>query len=487
MRTAVYVRVSTDDQAREGFSIPAQREKLLSYIHSQSWELVDIYADEGVSAKDTNRPELTRLLADVRLGKMDVVLVYRLDRLTRSVLDLYQLLQEFEQYGVRFKSCTEVYDTTTAIGRLFITLVAALAQWERENLGERVKMGMGQMVRERKRPGGPPPFGYELVDGQLTVNPAEAEGVRLMFEQYARGESPRQIAETANHQGWRGKNGALWKASTVLRLLKNPVYYGALRWNYANAEQRQNPPDHWLVEEKTHPAIVDEACFLRVQKRMTARSSRHPRSLGSCFLFSGLLFCSRCGADMRGKTTRTKRTGARPYIHHYYWCKNKLAGACSAPAIREDRLEQAIVKELLHYPVEAKLAATEAMTVLRSREADVDPDLIEQKRQQKRERWEQAYAEGLLSLPALREKLQEIEQTKPNTNRVSLSPAPRPLLPLPGDDDWLERLANWEQLWSLATGEERKLLIDCLIKRVEAEMCPGEKSRTICLRLISFQ
>ncbi|MGF9826753.1 recombinase family protein, partial [Brevibacillus agri] len=132
MRTAVYMRVSTEDQAREGFSIPAQREKLLAYVHSQGWEVAAIYADEGISAKDTNRPALKRLLRDIREGNIDVVLVYRLDRLTRSVLDLYRLLQEFEKYDVRFKSCTEVYDTTTAIGRLFITLVAALAQWERE-------------------------------------------------------------------------------------------------------------------------------------------------------------------------------------------------------------------------------------------------------------------------------------------------------------------------------------------------------------------
>ncbi|MGG1663471.1 recombinase family protein [Brevibacillus sp. NRS-1366] len=485
MRTAVYMRVSTDDQARDGFSIPAQREKLLSYIHSQAWELADIYADEGVSAKDTNRPALARLLADVRLGKIDVVLVYRLDRLTRSVLDLYQLLQEFEQYGVRFKSSTEVYDTTTAIGRLFITLVAALAQWERENLAERVKMGMGQMVRERKRPGGPPPFGYELVDGQLTVNPAEADGVRVMFEQYARGESPRRIAEMANTHGLRGKNGAMWSASAVLRLLKNPVYYGALRWNYASADQRQNPPDHWILEEETHPAIIDEGCFLRVQKRMTDRSSLHPRTLGSSFLFSGLLFCSRCKAGMRGKTTRTQSTGVKQYIHHYYWCKNKLTGSCNAPAIREDRLEKAIVKELLHYRVEAKAAASEAMIVLQKKGTFVDHDKVEQKRQQKRERWERAYAEGLLSLRALREKLQELKQKKPNTDPMSIASANHPFLP-PPDENGLERLTNWELLWSHATEEERKLLIGCLFKRVEAEVCPTENKRSICLRLIHF-
>ncbi|HZG79805.1 MAG TPA: recombinase family protein, partial [Brevibacillus sp.] len=96
MRAAVYIRVSTEDQVREGFSIAAQRERLLAYLHSQGWELSDFYTDEGVSAKDLQRPELTRLLDDVRQNKMDVVLVYRLDRLTRSVLDLYQLLQTFD-------------------------------------------------------------------------------------------------------------------------------------------------------------------------------------------------------------------------------------------------------------------------------------------------------------------------------------------------------------------------------------------------------
>lgn len=205
MRTAVYIRVSTEDQAREGFSIPAQREKLLSYVHSQDWTLSKLYVDEGVSAKDTNRPALAELLQDVRSGKIDVVLVYRLDRLTRSVLDLYQLLQEFERYRVHFKSCTEVYDTTTAMGRLFITLVAALAQWERENLAERVKLGMEQMVKERKRPGGPPPYGYVLVDGALQLHPGEAGTVRTMFEQYLQGASPRRIAEQANSLGARGK------------------------------------------------------------------------------------------------------------------------------------------------------------------------------------------------------------------------------------------------------------------------------------------
>ncbi|UED67577.1 recombinase family protein [Brevibacillus sp. HD3.3A] len=481
MRTAVYMRVSTEDQAREGFSIPAQREKLLAYVHSQGWEVAAIYAEEGVSAKDTNRPELKRMLKDIREGKTDVVLVYRLDRLTRSVLDLYRLLQEFEKYDVRFKSCTEVYDTTTAIGRLFITLVAALAQWERENLAERVKLGMEQMAKERKRPGGPPPFGYELVDGALTIQHVEAAGVREMFERYEKGESPRQIAEWANRQGLRGKNGASWGASSVLRLLKNPVYHGALRWNYTDGLQRQNSPDQWIVEEAAHPAIIDKDLFMRIQQKMAARSSLHPRVLGSTFCFSGLLYCSLCHSPMRGKTANTKSAGKR-YVHRYYVCKNKQAGRCDAPAIREDRLEQAILSELMSYSHEARAALEEVRASLSSVVPFADAEAREQRRALKLRRWEAAYEEGLLTLEAFRLKIAALAK-----EADALFPDPPPSFARAAFPPY-NQLTNWPLLWSHASDEERRMLMTALVKRVEATEAPGRNAhgRTIQLQQLVF-
>ena len=479
MRTAVYIRVSTEDQAREGFSIPAQREKLLSYVHSQDWTVVGLYVDEGVSAKDTNRPELSRLLTDVRSGGIDVVLVYRLDRLTRSVLDLYQLLQEFERCGVRFKSCTEVYDTTTAMGRLFITLVAALAQWERENLAERVKLGMEQMVKERKRPGGPPPYGYTLCDGALTVHPEEAATVRAMFEQYARGDSPRKIAEQANRLGARGKNGARWSAGAVLRLLKNPVYYGALRWNFADAGQKQNPPEDWLLQKSVHSAIIEENVFLAVKEKMEQRSARHPRVLSSPFLFSGLLYCSACGAVMRGKA-------ARAHAHVYYSCTARRSGACEALPIREDRLASAVLSQLVHYPSESRAAVAAA----RGSQTRTDPlpgRQAEKALAQKRKRWEEAYAEGLISLTAFRTKLAELEAADSRADaESSLAQADASLAD--ETEEW-QLLTDWEQIFGHATSEEKRQLVTSLIKRVEAAAStsvPHARARGVHVSLLHF-
>lgn len=345
MKAAVYIRVSTEEQAKEGFSIAAQQEKLAAFAHSQGWEIEAFYVDEGYSAKNTERPQLKSLLDAVRARRVDVVLVYRLDRLTRSVLDLYQLLEEFERYHVKFRSCTEVYDTTTAIGRLFLTLVAALAQWERENLAERVKMGMVQMAREQKRPGGPPPYGYDLREGKLVINRQEAKIVRQIFQLYLSGAGLQQIADELNERGHRGKTGALWNTTTLSHLLQNHAYYGALRWNFAESGQKQNPPEKWIIREKVHSPIVAKETFFLAQKRLATRRRKHPRELASDFLFSGILFCSVCGSAMYGKTGKTSKNG-RVYLNRYYLCKKEKNKECGARAIREDLLEDAFLEIL---------------------------------------------------------------------------------------------------------------------------------------------
>lgn len=141
-RAVDYTRVSTDEQAREGYSINSQRDYNLKFIESQNWDLVDSYVDDGYSAKDLIRPNMQRLINDAKARKFDVVVFYKLDRLVRSVSDLDKLLKIFDANNIGIRSVTEPFDTTTAIGRFLITLVAAIAQWERETISERVVVNM---------------------------------------------------------------------------------------------------------------------------------------------------------------------------------------------------------------------------------------------------------------------------------------------------------------------------------------------------------
>ncbi|MGG3893137.1 recombinase family protein [Geobacillus stearothermophilus] len=287
MKVATYVRVSTDEQAKEGFSIPAQRERLRAFCTSQGWEIVQEYIEEGWSAKDLERPQMQRLLKDIKKGNIDIVLVYRLDRLTRSVLDLYLLLQTFEKYNVAFRSATEVYDTSTAMGRLFITLVAALAQWERENLAERVKFGIEQMIDEGKKPGGHSPYGYKFdKDFNCTIIEDEANVVRMIYRMYCDGYGYRSIADRLNELGVKPRIAKEWNHNSVRDILTNDIYIGTYRWGNK-------------VVLNNHQPIISESLFRKAQKEREKRKVDRTR-VGK-FLLTGLLYCGNCdGHKMQG-------------------------------------------------------------------------------------------------------------------------------------------------------------------------------------------
>lgn len=280
MRVALYVRVSTDEQAKEGFSIPAQKERLRAFCQSQGWDIVNEYIEEGFSAKDTNRPKMQTMLKDIKKGTCDMVLVYKLDRLTRSVLDLYNLLQVFDSNNVSFRSSTEVYDTSTAMGRLFITLVAALAQWERENLAERVIFGMEQMIDEGKKPGGHSPYGYSFdKDFNCTIIEHEAEMVKYIFKLYMDGFGFHSIKNRLNELNIKPRLALEWNHNTIRDILMNDMYIGTYRWG------RKVIHDH-------HEAIIQNEVFNSVSKLLASKTANHPRK--GKFPLTGILKCGNC-------------------------------------------------------------------------------------------------------------------------------------------------------------------------------------------------
>jgi site-specific DNA recombinase len=334
MKVAVYIRVSTEEQVKEGYSIDAQKQRLSDFIRSQGWELHDYYIDDGYSAKDLNRPNVQRMMNDIRAKKFDVVLVYRLDRLVRSVINLYELLQLFDRYDVKFKSATEMFDTTSAMGRFFITLVGAMAQWERENIGERVRMGMTQKHAEGGRNGAVAPFGYDLENGELTVNPLEAEVVKRLFSLYQQNNGSLAIAKRFNREGVPKREIGTWNYNTVYYILNNPVYCGKVRWNYRKAHGHRTGEE--VIVEGTHEAIITEEEFNEVQRMRTERAT-DGKVATSDYPFTGVLRCGRCGHAMVGSSRKVKNGRKR-----FYRCLSRFNyGKCDMPVIAEESVYEA--------------------------------------------------------------------------------------------------------------------------------------------------
>lgn len=221
MKTLGYVRVSTDRQAERGISLEAQAEKIRAMAVVQGAELLDVIVDGGESAKSLNRPGLQRLLALVNSGKVGAVIVAKLDRLTRSVKDLCGLLELFEKRNVALISVAEALDTGSAAGRLVITIMGAVSQWEREAIGERTRDVL-QHKRSQGQRVGNIAFGSRLADDGRHLEPDPAEQAALVEIRRLRGEGAtlRGIAATLNHGAFRTRRGTPWRLESVARILK---------------------------------------------------------------------------------------------------------------------------------------------------------------------------------------------------------------------------------------------------------------------------
>ena len=226
-RAAGYIRVSTDEQAREGVSLENQENKIRAYAESQEWELVRIYREEGYSGKVINRPELNKLLEDIKEGGIDTVLVYKVDRLTRKQKDLWYLLEDvFDPAGVGFKSVIEPFDTTTAQGKAFLGMLGVFAQLERDTIAERTKDSLS-LKAEKGEYLGAPPLGYRAEEKDLVAVDDEIAVVQEIRKLRGNGRkrtSLRGIAETLNRKGYQAKRGGRFYASTVSYILTNQRY-----------------------------------------------------------------------------------------------------------------------------------------------------------------------------------------------------------------------------------------------------------------------
>lgn len=288
-KAAVYIRVSTQEQAQEGFSIPAQKERLLAFCKAKDWAVGDVFIDGGYSGSNLKRPAIEELIR--RIKEFDVVLVFKLDRLSRSQRDtMYLLEQVFLPAGVDFVSMNESFDTSTTFGRAMVGILSVFAQLEREQIKERTALGARQKAKRGLWLGGAVPFGYHVnSEGRYVVAPDEAPQIRLLFDLYGSGEySANSLAKELNRRGF-SRSGASWTPAMVRRAIQNPSYVGTFHYDD-------------IEVENAHEPIVSEESFRRAREVFSSRAVTTDKTFG---IFTGFVRCGYCGRRLMAEVKKS--------------------------------------------------------------------------------------------------------------------------------------------------------------------------------------
>ena len=360
VRCAIYCRVSSDEQAEKG-TIASQVDYAKRYLELHGPEMNitehDFYLDEGVSGTIAlpDRPAGSKLLLDAKKKKFDILFIYRLDRLARSVkhvLDTYDLL---EKYGIALKSMTEAFDTSTPTGKFFMTLLASIAALERETILERTQGGKDRNAREGKWVSGAPPFGYRIEDKRLVIYDPEAETVRLIFQLYEDGMSTVEVAKYLNakdvltptvSKGTKNKSTGKWHAGHISIILRTTAYMGS----YTYLKRSKKRKDRIELEV---PAIIESQKFKDIQEKIVENADVARGSKKHNYLLRGLIYCANCGRALVGSSGDSK--SGRVYYRCTGTIDNGQGKICDTKQLRAYDVEKAVwddVYELLSNPEE---------------------------------------------------------------------------------------------------------------------------------------
>lgn len=352
---AIYTRKSTSEGLEQEFtSLDNQRESAENYIKSQQHEgwtvCKELYDDGGFTGANIERPALQRLLAHIKEGRVNCVVVYKVDRLSRSLLDFSQLLEFFDKNNVVFVSVTQQFNTNTSMGRLTLNILLSFAQFEREIISERTKDKMGAARRRGQWLGGRTPYGYSKNEetGKLTIHPEEAEIVKQIFELYLRGNSTREVGDIINHSGIKTRE---YTARSGKKFGKIPFNSNRISYILHNYTYLGKVEFEGKIFDGQQPAIIDEATFIKAQRRMAQYQTDRKQAKNAEFtgLLTGILKCKACDASMIHTYTLKKKK--RKY--RYYVCtKAQKLGAnhpCPNKSVPAELLEDALIQRLKSY------------------------------------------------------------------------------------------------------------------------------------------
>lgn len=385
----IYIRVSTEDQAREGFSLPEQEKRLRAMCEYKNYEIYKVYKDAGISAKTGNkRPAFEELKEDIKNKKCNTIVVLKLDRLTRSVYDWENIMKFLEENNAYLDCANDDINTTNANGRMVARLLTTVSQNEIERTSERTKIGLAGAIKVGNIPN-KAPFGYKHVNKKLVIDPLTKDEVIRIFNLYFEGNSYQTIANIYNSEKVFGKTN--WCDSTILRILKNEIYKG----DYVHGKKTNHPTYYENVVEPLVSKELWEEC--QVQKRKNSRNYKRDKE----YLFLQKLRCPKCGRILGGNATR-KKNGK---VYYYYQCN-----VCKI-TIKETKIEDA-VKILLADILEYDNVVNEFfLPVLKSKIEKPKEELSKElkKLNNKKERIKKAYIDSLFTEEEFKEETKIIE------------------------------------------------------------------------------
>lgn len=330
-KVVLYIRVSTKGQAEDGYSLDFQKEKLLSYCKAMDYAVVGIYSDNGYTGSNLERPGIQRIIEEAPTNKFDAVLVYKLDRLSRSQKHtMYMLEDVFIPNDIAFISMNESFDTSTQFGVAMVGILSVFSQLERANISERTFDGRKGRAKDGKWHGcASHPIAYDYIDGELVINEKEAEQVRMVYEYYSRGMT---ITEICNRmEGYKTKHGDWHHPGTVANVLDNPLYSGTVHFDD-------------VLTPDSHIAVVPKELFDTVSSMRSGEYKKAKKD--SKYMLSGLVYCKNCGARYFVKKNPNKNMF---YCCHSRAKVNKLMvkdPTCKNKNWRKEELEEAVYNEI---------------------------------------------------------------------------------------------------------------------------------------------
>lgn len=317
----LYPRVSTDDQVREGFSLDEQEKEMKKLCMYKNYQIYKVYREEGVSAKNMNRPKFQEMIQDLKDGKINRIIVYKLDRLTRSIQDLEVICKLIEKYHCSLDSVSEEINTDTAMGVFFIRMTTILAQLEIERTSERTKFGLKGAAKNGHFCG-KAPIGYRKINKELVIDDLESEVVKEIFDDYINGLSVCTITKKLNNKNALNRN---WRTTTIDRMLSNYIYCG----DYLYGKRAKNMKPIHL--ENICPAIIDKETFKMVQTQKERNLKNYTRK--HTYVYMQKIVCSKCNKIMGGSSSTSKNKPTQIY----YKCN------CCNTRINEKKIEKPLM------------------------------------------------------------------------------------------------------------------------------------------------